>query len=141
MLGTLRKPIRDGLLAGPLDDLDNVRLRGSRCNDCNETTLGASAACPNCGGSDLVDVSLGSDGTLWTHTIVRHRPPGNYHGPDPFAPFALGLVELPEGIRVMSRVEADPDQLAIGMPVRFRPYVLRRDEAGAEIVAFSFNPA
>jgi hypothetical protein len=41
----------------------------------------------------------------------------------------------------MSRLDGDVDRLAIGMPVRFRPYVLRTDEEGAEVVAFSFVPA
>ena len=56
-------------------------------------------------------------------------------------PFGLGLVELPDGIRVLSPIDAPPEQLQIGMPLQFHPYVLRTDEGGAEIVAFSFQPA
>ena len=41
-------------------------------------------------------------------------PPGAYKGPEPFVPFALGLVELPEGLRVMSPLEGDIDALKIG---------------------------
>lgn len=136
-----RIPIREGLLAGPLDDLDRVSLCGSRCAACGEVSLGASEVCPNCGGRDVEVLSLSRAGTLWTYTVVRHKPPGNYQGPDPFEPFGLGLVELPEGIRVLSRVEAAPEQLKIGMPLKFDPYVLRKDEAGAEVVAFGFSPA
>lgn len=136
-----RKPIRDGLFVGALRDLSDVALCGSRCRACGETTLGENAVCPNCGGDELTTLPLGRDGVLWTCTVVRHKPPGNYHGPDPFVPFGMGLVELSEGIRVLSRVDAEPDELRIGMPLRFRPYILRKDEAGAEIVAFSFAPA
>lgn len=140
-MAAARRPIREGLLAGALDDLANLALSGSRCKGCGETSLGVSAVCPNCGGEDVSTLALSREGTLWTYTVVRHKPPGNYHGPDPFQPFGLGLVDLPEGIRVLSRVEAEPDQLQIGMPLRFRPFVLRTDEAGAEVVAFSFDPA
>lgn len=136
-----RKPIRDGLLSGDLSDLGGVSLSGSRCETCGETSLGASEVCPNCGGEEVAPVALNRGGTLWTWTVVRHKPPGNYQGPDPFTPFGLGLVELPDGIRVLSPIDAKPDQLKIGMPLKFHPYVLRRDDTGAEIIGFSFQPA
>ncbi len=135
-----RKPIRDGLLAGALEDLDQVSLYGSHCPSCGETSLGANDVCPNCGGASVSRTPLSRSGTLWTYTVVRHKPPGNYQGPDPFKPFGLGLVELPDGIRVLSPIDAPPEQLRIGMPLQFHPYVLRTDEGGAEIVAFSFQP-
>ncbi len=141
MWGEFRKPVREGLFAGSLSDLDQVALCGSRCRDCGETTLGENAVCPNCGGGEVATLPLSRDGVLWTATVVRHKPPGNYHGPDPFVPFGMGLVELADGIRVLSRIDADPGELRIGMPLRFHPYVLRKDEAGAEVVAFSFAPA
>ncbi|HTI66336.1 MAG TPA: OB-fold domain-containing protein [Caulobacteraceae bacterium] len=136
-----RRPIREGLLTGPLDDLSQVHLCGSRCAACGETSLGTSDICPNCGGTEVTPKALSDLGSLWTYTVVRHKPPGAYHGPDPFQPFALGLVELADGLRVMAPVEADIDSLAIGMPLHIRPYVLRTDEAGREVVAFTYRPA
>lgn len=42
-----------------------------------------------------------------------------YHPPsEGFSPFAVGYVELPEGIRVAAVIDADVDHLEIGMPVR-----------------------
>ncbi len=76
---------------------------------------------------------------LWTYTIVRHRPPGDYRGPEPFEPFGLGLVELPEGVRVMSPIRCVPGALTIGMSLTFVPYV-RVDPDGAEVVVFAFEP-
>jgi uncharacterized OB-fold protein len=136
-----RRSIREGLLIGPLDDLAQVHLCGSVCKTCGETSLGVSEICPNCGGVDLARKALADEGTLWTYTVVRHKPPGNYHGPDPFKPFGLGLVELPDGLRVMAPIEADIDSLAIGMPLRIRPYVLRTEDAGREVVAFAYRAA
>ena len=122
----------------PLEDLSTVRLLGCRCAACGETSLGRKSICPNCGGGRVSEVALADHGSLWTYTVVRHRPPGNYRGPDPFVPFGIGLVELPDGLRVMAPLAGSPDRLRIGMPVRFQP-VLRRDD-DREVVAFCFEP-
>ena len=132
-----RVPVREGLFSGPLSDLDRVTLAGSRCGSCGETSLGSKTLCANCGKETVRDIALGTRGTLWTYTVVRHRPPGNYKGPEPFAPFGLGLVELPEGVRVMAPIHCDVDKLKIGLPLRFKPY-LRKDD-GREVVAFAFE--
>ncbi len=133
-----RVPVREGLFSGPLSDLGRVTLAGCRCSSCGETSLGAKSLCPNCGKETVTEIPLGKRGTLWTYTIVRHRPPGNYKGPEPFVPFGLGLVELPEGVRVMAPIHCDIGQLKIGLPLRFTAYV--RKDADREVVAFSFEP-
>jgi len=134
-----RVPIRAGLLTGSLSELDSVRLAGSRCTSCEETSLGVLGVCPNCGGTTLREVALNDRGVLWTYTIVRHRPPGDYKGPEPFVPFGLGLVEVPEGVRVLAPILGDIDSLKIGLPLRFKPYV-RKEGDGREVVAFAFEP-
>jgi uncharacterized OB-fold protein len=133
-----RVPIRDGLLTGPLAELDRVSLAGCRCTSCGETSLGATTICPNCGGDAVRQVALSSRGVLWSFTVVRHRPPGNYKGPDPFVPFGVGLVELSDGLRVLSPIRCDLDKLSIGLELQFKPYV--RKEDGREVVAFAFEP-
>jgi uncharacterized protein len=133
-----RISIREGLLSTPLALLDSVRLMGSRCSDCNETTLGTNRACPNCGGHQLSAMRLSREGRLWTYTIVRHKPPGDYLGPDPFVPFAMGLVELPEGLRVLAPLEGDLAQIKIGMALQFRPFV-RAGSSAPEVVSFAFT--
>jgi uncharacterized protein len=134
-----RASIREDLLTGPLSNLDEVRLVGSRCSDCSETSLGRAALCANCGQATVTHIPLSNRGVLWTYTVVRHRPPGDYKGPDPFVPFGLGLVELPEGLRVLAPLHCDITQLKIGLELRFKP-VLRKESDGREIVSFSFEP-
>jgi uncharacterized OB-fold protein len=134
-----RVPIREGLLSGPLTSLHQVSLMGSRCNACQETTLGTNSVCPNCGGRELESGPLSRAGTLYTYTVVRHRPPGDYKGPEPFQPFALGLVELPEGLRVMAPIEGDPAAIRIGMPLKFRAFVRPDAKASSEVVSFAFH--
>ena len=134
-----RIPIQDGLLTSPLDDLAKVRLLGSRCSSCGETSLRSNRVCPNCGKDTVSDLPLGKRGTLWTYTVARHKPPGNYMGPDPFEPFGLGLVELPEGIQVLSPIDCPIEDLEIGMELDFHAFV--RPGSSPEVVMFTFTPA
>lgn len=134
------RPIREGLLLGTLSGVDKVSLAGSLCASCGETTLGSVPLCPNCGSDRVTELRLSDRGIVWTYTVARHRPPGDYRGPEPFVPFGIALVELPEGLRVMSRVDCDIDKLRVGLPVMFTPY-LRHDKDGSEVVAFTYKPA
>ncbi len=134
-----RLPIREGLLTTPLSPLSEVQLLGGRCKDCQEISLGKGQYCPNCGAEEKQDLPLSKRGKLWTYTIIRHRPPGDYKGPDPFSPYGLGLVELPEGIRVLSPLDAETSDLAIGMPLELAVFKLYEDTEGNEIIAFKFK--
>ena len=84
---------------------------------------------------------MANDGTLYTYTVVRHRPPGNYRGPDEFEPFGIGLVEVDSVIRVMAPLKSKIEDLKIGMKVRFHPYSLRTNDAGDEVIAFAYAAA
>ena len=80
---------------------------------------------------------LSSHGTLYAYTSVVKAPPG-YHGT---VPYGFGVVELPEGIRVISRLtESRVDQLAFGMPVRLVLEDICDDEACDRVVGWSFAP-
>jgi uncharacterized protein len=142
-MSTSRLPIREGLLSSPLTDLKSVSLMGTRCQDCRETTLGTHAVCPNCSSAKVQALPLSHRGTLFTYTIVRHKPPGNYLGPEPFQPFVLGLVELPEGLRVMAPIAGAPEAVTIGMPLHFqafvRPDAKTNAQPIAEVVSFAFH--
>jgi uncharacterized OB-fold protein len=84
-------------------------------------------------------IALGRRGILWTYTVARNRPPGAFKGADPFVPFGLGLVELPEGIRVYAPLEGAVDKLKVGAPLTFKAYVTHRDDDGRDVVGFAFT--
>ena len=107
--------IKEGLFTAPLSPAEQVRLIGSKCKNCSEISLGKQQTCSNCGGGGLEEIPLSRKGKLWTYTVIRHKPPGDYKGPDPFVPFGLGLVEIPEGIRVLSPIKCDLEKLNVGM--------------------------
>ncbi len=123
-------PVRDGLFT---DD----HLIGGRCGACGRHHFPRAATCPYCSSPDPKDAALSATGTLWGWTAVTTAPPG-YRGE---APFGFGVVELPEGIRVVTRLtEADPGRLAFGMPVRFATVPLHSNEPGEAVVTYAFGP-
>jgi len=138
-----RVPIREDLFTMPLDRLDQVRMKGSRCRDCGEVFMGKATTCANCCGTGMEELTLSNKGTLWTYTIIRYQPPGDYKGPvDPFVPFVEGLVELPDGIRVVAPVkDCDFEKIRIGMPLELVVHELFQDGDGNQVVAFYFRPA
>ena len=132
-----RIPIRERLLSTPLSPLEDVRLLGSKCKSCGEVGLGEVSSCQNCAGEDLVVIPLSQKGKLWTFTVIRNKPPGDFKGK---VPMGEGLVELPEGIRVKSPLGGDIENLKIGMDLKFKAYPLYQNENGDEVIAFRFDP-
>ena len=66
------------------------------------------------------------------------RPPVYYKGE---VPYAIGFVELPEGIRVETLfTECDLDSLEVGIEVEMIVDLLNEDEEGNEIVTYKFTP-
>ena len=136
---TERVAIDPGLFSG---SLETPRLRGSRCGACGETTFPAQRGCPSCTAQGCDDVELSPRGTLYTWTIQRFPPPPPYAGDvQNFVPFAVGYIELPEGVRVEARLtQSDASQLSIGMEMQLELESFARDEQGREVVTFAFAP-
>ncbi len=68
-------------------------------------------AAPGSGASDLEWVEASGQGTVYAHTLIRQKPP--------LLDYAVVIVELAEGPRLVSRIEGLPaDQIRIGLPVR-----------------------
>ena len=133
-------PVGDGLLTAPLYPLEDVRLLGTRCKKCKEVMFGTYASCANCASEEVESVPLSKFGTLWTYTVIYHCPPGSYRGSkDPFVPFVEGLVELPDGVRVLSVIDCEIDKVKIGMKLELVCYELYENEKGQSVVAWKFK--
>ncbi|MFD7181649.1 Zn-ribbon domain-containing OB-fold protein [Streptomyces sp. NPDC059904] len=94
-------------------------LQGARCRGCSVAVYPADAACPRCGGPAEPAV-LSCAGTLWTWTVQRYAPKSPPYQPPPggFEPFAVGYVELADGVRIAAVIEVDDlDTIRIGMPL------------------------
>jgi uncharacterized OB-fold protein len=81
-------------------------------------------------------------GRLWSYTIQRFAPKSPpYGGAQPFEPFAIGYVELPDAVIVESRLtDVDFAELAVGMAVELTTIPLRTDPDGTVVTTFAFRP-
>jgi uncharacterized OB-fold protein len=72
---------------------------------------------------------------------MRFPAPPPYKPPEPFVPYGVGWVELPDGLRILAVfTNCDPDELAIGMEVEMVTEKLREDEEGNEVITYKFQP-
>ena len=96
-------------------------LRGSRCGACGTVAFPVATGCQRCGGQQMAEIDLSSHGLIWGWTVQRFAPKSPPYLPPPegFTPFAVGYVELPDGVTVEALLEcADLEQLDVGLPVR-----------------------
>ena len=77
-------------------------LTGSRCLHCATVAFPPARGCQSCGRSSQETCALGSRGTVWGFTVQRFAPksPPYVVPAGGFVPFAVGYVELPEGVKV-----------------------------------------
>jgi len=88
-------------------ELREHRLTTTRCRACGSLRFPPRAWCPDCLSDDLDWVKLSGRGRLLAfstqETAIRFR-----------APDVIGLVDLDEGVRVLSHIVGDYDALRIG---------------------------
>lgn len=131
----MRVALKEGLFTLP-DDPHAARLIGGRCSACSRFNFPAQTVCPYCSCDGCETVSLSARGVVEVSTTVVNRPPG-YEGA---VPFGFGVVELPEGIRIISRIR-NPERSRPGSQVRLVLETLYTDAEGREIVTYAFAPA
>jgi len=126
-------PVRAGLFT----EGDAPRLLGGRCDECGNHSFPRHDICPYCAAPDVRPVELSATGELWAWTAVTTAPPG--YGGD--VPYGFGVVELPEGLRVVSRLtESDPARLRAGQRVHLVVVPVQRDEDGRPVSTYAFAP-
>lgn len=116
------KLIHDGLF-----QVDPPALLGQRCTECDAPGFPRSDACALCGAMAPQPILLSDTGTLWGWTEVTAAPPG-YLGE---VPYGFGVVELPEGLRVITRLGGAADDLELGAAMRLRLVTLGHGDAAA----------
>ena len=106
-----------GVQAFHQGELDAGRFLLQRCGDCGRHVYYPRESCPHCGGASLEWKTPGGLGTVHAVTTVRRKPAD---GGD----LNVSLVELDEGVRLMSRIEnLAPAAVRIGQRVKARVQV------------------
>lgn len=127
-------PVRAGLF----DPGAEPCLLGSRCATCGGHHFPRHETCPYCASAEVEEARLSRRGTLWAFTAVTAPPPG-YRGE---VPYGFGVVELPEGLRVISRLtESDPGALQLGQAMELVVVPLHVDDDGNSVETYAFAPA
>ena len=127
-------PVHEGLFSVDTDGA--ARLIGGRCAQCGRHQFPVAAVCPYCGSDGVEQTLLSAGGTLWAWTAVIAPPPG-YRGD---VPYGFGVVELPEGVRVLTRLtESEPKNLRFGQDVRLALVPLHTDDEGRAVLTWAFG--
>lgn len=87
-------------------------------------------------------IELPDRGTLWSYTVQRFAPKSPpFAGTEPFAPFAVGYVELSGMCIVASRLKcASFAELRLGMPMELTTDCLRTEADGTQVLIYAFRP-
>ncbi|GGW02391.1 DNA-binding protein [Streptomyces narbonensis] len=116
------RPVVNRDNAGFWEGVAAHRLLIQRCGDCASLRLPWLPGCAECGSPEWDTVEASGAGTVYSYVVMHHPP---FPAFDP--PYAVGLIELAEGVRMISNVVGVPyDKVRIGMPVRLE--FLRVDE-------------
>ena len=110
-------------------------LVGSRCTACTTVFFPRTEGfCrnPACDGEAFEAVELSRHGVVWSYTDARYQPPPPYIAADPYEPFALAAVELPEGLVVLGQVATGygVEHLHVGAEVELVVETLYTDDSG-----------
>jgi uncharacterized protein len=128
-----------GALSAPVEDADSAEFwaaarRGElvlqRCADCERWQFPPRALCIRCGGDAQWQAAAGI-ATLYSFTVV-YRAPADFAA---IAPYAVGLADLAEGVRMVGIIDAPLDEIVIGLPLR-----VAFDRRGDKVAVPLFRP-
>lgn len=132
-------PVAQGLFRWENGQAD---LIASRCNGCGAHYFPKGLSCrnPNCREKFVEEVLLSRRGTLYSFAVQSYRPPALFRIEN-WAPYAIGLVELPEGLRVMGMLTGcGLEDISIGMEVELTAESLYCDDQGRDVLTYKFKP-
>jgi len=130
-------PCREGLWSTPLAADGKPQLIGSKCSQCGEVFFPVNPVCVNCQNQTMNEIKLSRRGKVWSFSAIM-LPPPRYKGE---VPFHLGYVELPEGIKIWTRIlKAEVGGLQVGQEVELEIDIMEEDDEGNEVLGYCFVP-
>lgn len=125
-------PFVDYLVLG-----DDPHLVANECTACGARFFDRRNACGKCSNTEFEKVAVATQGNVKTFTIVSFAPPGVD------VPFVSAIIDC-DGTSVRANIvniEASPDHVKLGMPVKLTTFPFGKSEAGTEAISFGFEPA
>ncbi|MEV4440648.1 OB-fold domain-containing protein [Streptomyces sp. NPDC049577] len=108
------RPVINRDNAGFWEGVAGRRLLIQRCDGCGRLRFPWLPGCADCGSARWTPIEAQGTGTVHSYVVMHHPP---FPAFDP--PYAVGLIELAEGVRMISNITGvRPPEVRIGMPVR-----------------------
>ena len=108
------------------------RLQLQCCGGCQAFIYYPRDRCPHCLSDQLQWQPVSGHGKVYSYTTVRRASTRSFAD----RPYVLAIVELDEGVRLTTNIEAPPERIKIGMPVR-----VFFDDVTPERTLVKFKPA
>ncbi|MET9884644.1 OB-fold domain-containing protein [Streptomyces sp. NPDC006430] len=125
------RPVVNRDNAGFWAGVEDHKLLIQRCTVCATLRFPWLPGCNACASPDWDTVEAAGAGTVFSYVVMHHPPfpafTAHEDGAAEAGPYAVALVELAEGVRMISNITGVPyDKVRIGMPVQLE--FLRVDE-------------
>ena len=117
------------------DGAKTGELRLQRCKDCSKTYFPPRPFCPECASRSVEVFKASGKGKLYSY-IINHRPAPGFEDD---APYAIAVVELDEGPRLMSNIvqcDQTPEALQLDMALE-----VTFEKVNDDITLPQFKPA
>ncbi len=88
-------------------------LQAGKCSACGYIEYPLRDICRKCKSTSIEMITLPTNGTIYSYTVVRY-PLKGLENP----PYIIGLIELDNGVRLLSRISGDIDSVQIGKRVK-----------------------
>ena len=104
--------------------------------ECGQKYFPPLEICPKCLAEGKMEkIKLSNQGNLYSYSIV-HVAPKEF-----MPPYAIGYVDLPEGVRVLGQLITDDSvELKVDMNVQSELGRIGVDEQGNDVVSYKFRP-
>jgi hypothetical protein len=122
---------------------DGPRLLGSRCLGCGASYFPKDTVChnPGCDDPSIEEALFGPTGTIWSCAVQNYQPPAPVVTEEPYKPYAVGMVDLDDGLRVMGRIDVeDPMSVVVGAAVTLVTGRIGVDADGNDVITWMFRP-
>lgn len=120
-----------------------VQLMSARCKSCGSVFFPKyhEQHRPGCPREEIESILLSKEAVLASYTIQYYMPPPPFRTRDDITPYAIGLVEFPEGIQVVGiLVDCPFNELKIGMVIETTTFSLYQDDEGRDVLTWAFKP-
>lgn len=114
---------------------DGPRLAAGRCKGCGALSFPKAPVCTQCLGTEIAATHLSTQGKLYSYAIVHQAPKGWD------VPYALGYVDLDDGVRVLAHIEGDAKKIGMDGRVVLGVAKVGSDAAGAALMSYVFRAA